>query len=322
MEFHKFCLSRVCRLCRCILPNKTASIPPCRRSKPVADYRSKISHAFDIQTEDDQIDIHPQQICTKCIRKCDHAQNDEVRREKYLNEPKVIWKPHSRTSTCILCVKMQKAPAGGNKYNTCPAHLKRPLPFLLSNKNIFQRYDYELPEMQSRDIHDLAVKQELKNIYACGICSKIYEKPVYTTCHHGFCSTCLTTKFQSQRSTTIPCPNPTCNNKIQYHQVTALPHPVWAYYRHLELACHKCKESHPLHSGHKHTCVITSPTTASASTLVKLALQHEPNQPVPQPVEEAVGVWVGLMLSKKRMIELKSRPTAKKVSNIIYFTNF
>lgn len=152
-----------------ILPSHKAPIPPSRRGKPVDDFKSRIVHAFAIQTDHDESDIHPQQICTKCIRKCSHAQKDPARREKYLNEPKITWKPHSHTSTCILCLKLQRSTAGGNKHKKCPPHLKNPLPFLLTNKNIFQKFEHGLPDMQSRDINNLAYKEEFKNIYSCGI---------------------------------------------------------------------------------------------------------------------------------------------------------
>ena len=46
-------------------------------------------------------------------------------------------------------------------------------------------------------------------------------------------------------------------------------------------------------------------------------MQHKSDQPVPEPAVEAVGAWVSLMLAKQRMIELKSKPTSRKLG-ILY----
>ena len=47
-------------------------------------------------------------------------------------------------------------------------------------------------------------------------------------------------------------------------------------------------------------------------------MQHKSDQPVPEPVVEAIGdSWVSFMLAKQRIIALKSKPTSRKLG-ILY----
>lgn len=126
---------------------------------------------FKINTSEDEADVHPTRICLKCVRKCNHAKNDPQRKDAYLSksikEP-VEFKPHSRTSPCNVCEKLQASTAGGNKHKKAPHHLKNPLPFPLSATDIFECVKHhDLPMMASRDTADLATREELKHLYKC-----------------------------------------------------------------------------------------------------------------------------------------------------------
>ena len=312
MEYHQWCLGRLCRRCQAILPRPSKPIPQCRKSRPVKDYSSKINHAFGLDISNDEKDIHPSNLCISCIRKVNHAGRNEDYRKRYMLEPSIEWSQHPRTGDCTVCNKLRNANAGGNKYKPKHKHLVNRLPFSLSSKNIFS--DNCTATLQTREVDRLKLKDEVKHLYTCGICNLIYTRPVYTVCRHTFCGSCLTQKFQDQRSSNTACPHPSCNEILQFNQISSLPHPLLIHYNNLEFECSNCKETKPLHTTHTcHPNPLPSPTTASATILTKLAMQYKSDQPVPQPVVEAVGAWVGLMLAKQRMIELKSKPTSRKV---------
>ena len=318
MDYHQLCLERLCRRCKAILPRASRPIPKSQKSRPVKELSAKIKHAFGIDVSEDDKYIHPSNICMSCIRKVNHATRNEQYRERYLLEPKVEWSRHPRTGDCHTCNQLRNANTGGNKYKAKPKHLLNPLPFLVSSPNIFTADNDNETELQTREIKEVNLKDEVKHLYTCGICKLIYNKPVYTMCHHTFCGPCLTKKFQNLRSSNIPCPYQSCNETLQFNQISSLPHPLLIHYNNLEFQCSNCKLSNPLHTAHTcHPNPLPSPTTTSAAILTKLAMQHKSDEPVPEPVAEAVGAWVSLMLAKQRMIELKSKPTSKKVG-ILY----
>ena len=318
MERHIECLGNVCRVCgephiTCATSkgHKTANQIAC----PTTKYQDQIKDTFSIDTTNDEHDVHPPKICRRCIRKTSCAKTNEGLRMKYRNKPKITWKSHPRTNkdNCFTCSKLQLCKAGTRK-RTYP-HLVKPLPFRLNVDNIFDKIAEPMGSITTRQPQDLAAEDELRPLYTCHMCSLILANPVQTPCEHFFCSACLSKKFQMSRSVGIPCPQPQCSVTLKYSDVASVSKTFRLNFKRQKLKCSSCPQQHLL--GSTHTCPGPTPTQhlPAAAELTQLALSHPMDQPVPESVAETVGVWLNVMFTGDRQtLQLKSKPTAKKVS--------
>ena len=319
MDTHLIYLTRLCRICTGILPNaQKRGIPPCRASRPVANFSTEIKLAFNIDISEDAPDCHPTNICLKCIKKLRRAKKDESLCSKYRREvqAKKPWSVHPRTMLCSICQKMETAGLGGNKRAKSKSdHLKNPLPFYLKCENIFSHHQsISTASTTTTDPKHLATEDSrVRSLYTCNICKCILKSPVQCAkCEHTFCSLCLSLMFQQERTPEINCP--TCNVINRYEDIVPIPLSFEIVFRSQLLKCAKCESTYPLPASH--TCPKPSPSPAAA-LLTSFALQHQENQPIPEKVSEAVGAWVGVMLQSRKIVELKTNPVARKVSRIV-----
>ena len=109
IEFHKNCLSNLCRICAKRVRTKQEIIKKVypRITKGIKD---EIYVFFGIDIENDEPDIHPNVICMSCYNKVKHNQNvDDLEKKHNLGVKEKtdgytnLWKTHKRHN-CQVCV--------------------------------------------------------------------------------------------------------------------------------------------------------------------------------------------------------------------------
>ena len=116
LEYHKNCLDNLCRLCadRAQTYKEKSSKP----AKLCAQYTENIKATFDIDIIDDDVNIHPTKLCTKCYKKMFNAPlyTNPVSSEIAKNTAATVdtlWTVHNRATLhdinqCAVCLKFWK----------------------------------------------------------------------------------------------------------------------------------------------------------------------------------------------------------------------
>ena len=309
MDRHRQLIKGKCRVCKNkvnIVRHKRghSESPPklCRK------YIQEIEKAFKIDCKDDNSDQHPQYLCTSCYRICTRVRRGE---SSYNLTVPVDWPVHPRTGPCPICHD-KPAFRKGRKPKNKTKHYRVThdrLPFLLRVPNIFIQIQsttnqYNNLVLNTRD-------PDIIKLFNCNLCNSVLSSPVMLPCEHYFCSVCLTKRFQMTHAAAINCP--TCNATCHYNDVKSVP-------RAFGIMFEKYLTEEPSEPSTLHTSLEPGSaafTFPAAQHLTKLALERSPDDPIERPILDAVGAWMGVMTKKEQIVQLRSKPTARKVSIII-----
>ena len=340
MEFHELALSHLCRVC-------PGSIDISKGPADVILCAKEIQVIWNINIWQDQKGVHSKYICHKCYRQVRHQRNGS-REYTFNSDFKLFdWQPHRRTGNCPTCSRYRERQLGtrGNRFKfkatarTTSGPVKKSpnnLPFSSSSPDIFLRFHTESASQTSTSYHlsiSDSVPHHQHHFYICPLCLCILSNPVYSTCHHSFCSDCLTKLFQFHSDTTVTCP--VCQELFTFHSVQSCPEILTVQLFHLSVKCDKCGSKGKLselvnhncpriltssqtqsstseYSSNQNTCTGTgtlSPLSAAANTLQQLAKNHKPGDPVPAKIAAITDRWTWLRLkaSADRSLTLRTR---------------
>ncbi|XP_065667941.1 uncharacterized protein LOC136088190 [Hydra vulgaris] len=188
VEKHQQKLLRVCRICG----NLTG-----KDALTTAVKTERIFNIFKIKTDEDCLEVHPQQICLKCYST---MRNIEKRGNKKLNViPKSWLKCPTKESKCIFGkVGRKPSPNLGR-----PGIFKR---WTQLNINLFLE-SLPLP-LNKEQISELNLQLNPHiALCICKICGRIMSQPVMIKdCQHSFCSLCITSSIKGKLESEAKCP--------------------------------------------------------------------------------------------------------------------
>ena len=122
MDYHKYCLDLLCRLCGSrAQAMREKSLP----AKLCTTYKDSIRQFYQVDITMDNPDIHPNKLCEKCYRKMLNAkcsQNSDAYADMPRNAAMVseMWIPHQTDAEqditlCVVCYLFHRQCKGGGQ---------------------------------------------------------------------------------------------------------------------------------------------------------------------------------------------------------------
>ena len=122
MDYHKYCLAQLCRLCRSRAQTARQKSAP---AKLCTAYKDNIRQFYQIDISMDNPDVHPNMLCEKCYRKMLNAKCSQSN-DAYADMPRnaatvsEMWIPHQieaehDITLCVVCYHFHRQCKGGGQ---------------------------------------------------------------------------------------------------------------------------------------------------------------------------------------------------------------
>ena len=275
-QFHLNELSTSCRVCGC----KTGDLN--YTFKTTTKHVAQKLSAFGLAVEEDNHEIHPQNVCLNCYTKSAKAYKNT---NSYCSSVSpVVWLPHQETN-CNICSLFVKRNRGGKKKRERKGR-GRPKKASKNTDSSSHSVIVSIPSeiIPAALINPMPSIERFSNIseeLICPICREVLNIPLQgTLCDHFYCYQCIKSWLNCDG---VGCP--VCKREVGSQQLRKPPRLLLNLLSSSCVECTICKSFINLEHLSQHESICTSYVTERCTKLITDILKTSTTTPLSQTEE-------------------------------------